>query len=124
VHVCYLFYLSKFIELLDSIFFILKKNFHQLSILHIVHHGIMPLSWWFGIRFVAGGFGTFHACLNSFIHFLMYLYYGLAALGPTYQKYLIWKKSMTSMQMVRCKCSFYVRLIFSFVVSRFNLCSS
>ena len=100
VRVCYLFFFSKFIELLDTLFFILKKNFRQITILHVLHHGIMPISWWFGIRFVAGGFGTFHALLNSFIHFLMYLYYGLAALGPAYQKYLFWKKSMTWMQMV------------------------
>ncbi|CAF0733879.1 unnamed protein product [Adineta steineri] len=101
VRVCYLFYLSKFIELLDTVFFIMKKNFRQVSILHVIHHGIMPISWWFGIRFVAGGFGTFHSCINSFIHFLMYLYYGLAALGPSYQKYLFWKKSMTWMQMIQ-----------------------
>lgn len=101
VRVCYFFFLSKFIELLDTVFFILKKNFRQISVLHVLHHGIMPISWWFGIRFVPGGFGTFHSCLNSFIHFLMYLYYGLAALGPAYQKYLFWKKWMTSMQMVR-----------------------
>ncbi|CAF0714199.1 unnamed protein product [Adineta steineri] len=101
VRVCYLFYLSKFIELLDTVFFIMKKNFRQVSVLHVIHHGIMPISWWFGIRFVAGGFGTFHSCINSFIHFLMYLYYGLAALGPSYQKYLFWKKSMTWMQMIQ-----------------------
>jgi len=99
--VCHLFFLSKFIELLDTIFFIMKKNFRQVSVLHVLHHGIMPISWWFGVRFVAGGFGTFHSLLNSFIHFLMYLYYGLAALGPKYQKYLFWKKSMTWMQMIQ-----------------------
>ena len=61
--------------------------------------GIMPVSWWFGVKFVPGGFGTFHALLNSFIHFLMYTYYGLAALGEKYQKFLWWKKYMTTMQM-------------------------
>ncbi|CAF1521084.1 unnamed protein product [Adineta ricciae] len=101
VRVCHLFFLSKFIELLDTVFFIMKKNFRQVSILHVIHHGIMPISWWFGVRFVAGGFGTFHSCINSFIHFLMYLYYALAALGPEYQKYLFWKKSMTWMQMIQ-----------------------
>lgn len=30
----------------------------------------------------------------------MYTYYGMAALGPKYQKYLWWKKYMTSMQIV------------------------
>ncbi len=103
VRVCHLFFLSKFIELLDTIFFIMKKNFRQVSILHVLHHGIMPISWWFGVRFVPGGFGTFHSCINSLIHFLMYLYYGLAALGPEYQKYLVWKKYMTWMQMVCIK---------------------
>ena len=48
----------------------------------------------------AGGFSTFHAWLNSFIHFVMYIYYALSALGPRYQKYLWWKKYMTSMQIV------------------------
>ena len=47
-----------------------------------------------------GGFGTFHAWLNSFIHFVMYIYYALSALGPRYQKYLWWKKYMTSLQIV------------------------
>ncbi|CAF3166759.1 unnamed protein product [Rotaria socialis] len=101
VRVCYLFFLSKFIELFDTIFFIMKKNFHQVSVLHVLHHGIMPISWWFGIRFVPGGFGTFHSCINSFIHFLMYLYYGLAALSPSFRQYLFLKKSMTWMQMIQ-----------------------
>ncbi|CAF1064931.1 unnamed protein product [Didymodactylos carnosus] len=99
--VCYLFYISKFIELMDTIFFIMRKNFHQVTVLHVLHHGIMPISWWFGVRFVPGGFGTFHALLNSLIHFIMYLYYGLASLGPRFQKYLWWKKYMTSMQMLQ-----------------------
>ena len=56
----------------------------------------------YDINFVLlpGGFVTFHAMLNSFIHVVMYTYYGLAALGPQYQKYLWWKKYMTTMQIV------------------------
>ena len=52
------------------------------------------------LRVVTGGFGTFHAFLNSWIHFMMYIYYGMAGLGPAFQKYLWWKKYMTSMQIV------------------------
>lgn len=40
--------------------------------------------------------------LNSFIHVVMYTYYGLAGLGPHMQKYLWWKKYLTWMQLV-CK---------------------
>jgi elongation of very long chain fatty acids protein 7 len=61
----------------------------------------MPISWWFGAKFVPGGFGTFHSMLNSFIHFLMYSYYGIAALGEKYKRWIWWKKYMTSMQMVK-----------------------
>lgn len=100
-NVCWWFYFSKFIELFDTIFFVLRKKFNQCSFLHVFHHAIMPASWWFGVRFVAGGFGTFHSLLNSFIHLMMYTYYFLAALGPKYQKYLWWKKYMTKMQIIQ-----------------------
>ena len=49
----------------------------------------------------AGGLGTFHALLNSIVHVIMYTYYGLTALGPSFQKYLWWKKYLTSIQLVR-----------------------
>ncbi|XP_006823386.1 very long chain fatty acid elongase 7-like [Saccoglossus kowalevskii] len=101
VRVCWLFYFSKFFELFDTIFFVLRKKTKQISFLHVLHHAIMPVSWWYGVKFVAGGFGTFHSLLNSFIHFWMYTYYGMAAMGPSMQKYLWWKKYMTSMQITQ-----------------------
>ncbi|KAB1280626.1 Elongation of very long chain fatty acids protein 7 [Camelus dromedarius] len=47
------------------------------------------------------GLGTFHAFLNTAVHVVMYSYYGLCALGPAYQKYLWWKKYLTSLQLVQ-----------------------
>ncbi|CAD5120284.1 DgyrCDS8860 [Dimorphilus gyrociliatus] len=101
LRVCQLFHLSKYIELLDTVIFVLRKKFNQISFLHVFHHGVMPISWWFGVKFVAGGFGTFHGWLNSWIHFMMYIYYGIAGLGPAYQKYIWWKKYMTSLQLLQ-----------------------
>ncbi|XP_076440355.1 very long chain fatty acid elongase 7-like isoform X3 [Babylonia areolata] len=72
--VCWWFYFSKFIELLDTVFFIMRKKFSQVTFLHVFHHGIMPISWWFGVKLVPGGFGTFHSLLNSFIHLMMYTF--------------------------------------------------
>jgi len=43
----------------------------------------------------------FVGMVNSFIHTLMYVYYGLAAVGPSMQKYLWWKRYMTKLQLVR-----------------------
>ena len=45
---------------------------------------------------------------NSFIHVLMYTYYGLSALGPHIAKYLWWKKYLTILQLVS-KLSWYCR---------------
>lgn len=47
-----------------------------------------------------GGLGTFHALLNCVVHVIMYSYYALSAMGPAYQKYLWWKKYMTTIQLV------------------------
>lgn len=48
----------------------------------------------------SGGLGTFHALLNCCVHVIMYTYYALSAMGPAYQKYLWWKKYMTTIQLV------------------------
>lgn len=61
----------------------------------------------------SGGFGTFHAMLNCFIHVVMYTYYGMAALGPEYQKYIWWKKYLTKMQIVS-GISYTLKIIFIF----------
>ena len=42
-YLSYMYYLTKYIELLDTIFFILRKKFDNVSKLHVIHHGIMPL---------------------------------------------------------------------------------
>ncbi|KAL8203841.1 UNVERIFIED_CONTAM: Elongation of very long chain fatty acids protein 7 [Gekko kuhli] len=51
VRVCWLYYFSKFIELLDTVFFVLRKKNGQVTFLHVFHHSIMPWTWWFGVKF-------------------------------------------------------------------------
>ena len=55
------------------------------SLLHVVHHGILPLSCWPGIRWFVGGHASFFCMLNCFVHVVMYTYYSIAAMGPEYQ---------------------------------------
>ena len=54
-----------------------------------------------GPRFVGGGHSGFGPFLNSWVHCVMYLYYFLSACGPGVQKYLGWKRYLTTMQMVQ-----------------------
>ena len=39
VNTLHLGYITKMIELLDTVFFILRKKNNQVSYLHIIHHG-------------------------------------------------------------------------------------
>ena len=59
------------------------------------------MSVWPGARWVPGGHSTFFGLLNTFVHFFMYFYYMMAAMGPQYQKYIWWKRHMTNLQMIQ-----------------------
>ena len=43
----------------------------------------------------------FGATCNSFVHVIMYAYYGLSAIGPQMRPYLWWKRYITKLQLVR-----------------------
>lgn len=102
VRAAWLFYFSKYVELLDTMFFVLRKKHSQVTFLHIFHHSVMPWTWWWGITLTpVGGMGSFHALVNACVHVIMYSYYGLAAAGPRFQKYLWWKKYMTAIQLIQ-----------------------
>ncbi|XP_012267801.2 elongation of very long chain fatty acids protein 4-like [Athalia rosae] len=95
------YYFSKLLEFCDTFFFILRKKDNQLSFLHVYHHSTMFSLWWIGIKWVPSGSTFLPAMVNSFIHVLMYSYYGLAALGPSIAKYLWWKKYLTILQLIQ-----------------------
>lgn len=98
---CWWYYFSKFTEFFDTFFFVMRKKYDQVSTLHVIHHGIMPMSVWFGVKFTPGGHSTFFGLLNTFVHIIMYAYYMLAAIGPQMQPYLWWKKYLTVLQMIQ-----------------------
>lgn len=99
-YTAYFFMLSKYIELLDTIFFILRKKMSQVTLLHVWHHTFMCISYYWGIKFYPGGHGSFVGFINSGIHVLMYSYYGLAALGPN-RRLSILKPYLTILQQVQ-----------------------
>lgn len=101
IHVGYIFFVSKFVEFLDTIFFILRKKDSQVTFLHVIHHSIVPISVWIGLKFAPGGNNALFPILNAAVHTIMYLYYGLAAIGPHMQKYLWWKRYLTKIQMLQ-----------------------
>ena len=97
----WLYYLSKILELLDSVFFILRGKYNQLTFLHVYHHSSMIALAWSNVNFLPGGNSVVGTLLNCGIHIMMYSYYFLASLGPKIQKYLWWKKYLTTLQIVQ-----------------------
>ncbi|KAL1450894.1 hypothetical protein WDU94_003205 [Cyamophila willieti] len=97
----YLYYISKLIDLLDTIFFVLRKKQSQVTFLHVYHHSMMVFTTWVFLRYFKGEQATLVGLLNSTVHVVMYSYYFLAALGPGVQKYLWWKKYITKFQLLQ-----------------------
>nr|XP_031543965.1 elongation of very long chain fatty acids protein 2 isoform X3 [Vicugna pacos] len=94
------YYFSKLIEFLDTIFFVLRKKTSQITFLHVYHHASMFNIWWCVLNWIPCGQSFFGPTLNSFIHILMYSYYGLSVF-PSMHKYLWWKKYLTQAQLVQ-----------------------
>ncbi|CAL1537579.1 unnamed protein product [Lymnaea stagnalis] len=95
------YFMSKIIELLDTVFFILRKKGNQITFLHVYHHSTMAIICWYVAKYVPGGEKFYNGGFNSLIHVFMYTYYGLAAMGPEMQKYLWWKRYLTEFQLIQ-----------------------
>merc|ERR1712146_502999 len=89
-----IFYLSKYYELLDTIFLVLRKK--QLTVLHVYHHAVVVLICYYAVRdeIMMGWITVFQ---NAFVHSLMYAYYAGAIVG--YRPW--WAKYLTQVQMVQ-----------------------
>lgn len=40
----YTYYVSKFLDLFDTVFFVLRKKTRNVSGLHVFHHSVMPIA--------------------------------------------------------------------------------
>ncbi|VVC28056.1 ELO family, conserved site,ELO family [Cinara cedri] len=96
--VSWFYFISKIIDLLDTVFFVLRKKQSHVSFLHVYHHTKMVISCWIHMRFFKSEQAAYGAMLNSSVHIAMYGYYFLAALGPYMHKYLWWKVYVTRIQ--------------------------
>ncbi|KAI8980350.1 ELO family [Pilobolus umbonatus] len=87
----YIFYLSKFYEVIDTAIIIMKGR--RSSLLQTYHHSGAMITMWSGIRYQAQPIWIF-VVFNSLIHSIMYTYYAMTSIGlhPPGKKYL------TSMQ--------------------------
>lgn len=96
----WLHYNNKYLELLDTVFMVVRKKSEQLSFLHIYHHCLLIWAWWMVCYIIKNADcidSYFGASMNSGIHVIMYSYYLMAALGIKCP----WKRYITQAQMLQ-----------------------
>ncbi|XP_073820674.1 very long chain fatty acid elongase 7-like [Musca autumnalis] len=100
LHVTHTCYMSKIFDILDTIFYVMRKKNKQISFLHVYHHGMMI---WASFLYHMKFFGSVYTSIghvNSFVHFLMYTYYLLSAM-ETKIPLDIWKPRLTEIQIIQ-----------------------
>eukprot|EP01104_Vermistella_antarctica_P018735 TRINITY_DN7058_c0_g1_i1.p1 TRINITY_DN7058_c0_g1~~TRINITY_DN7058_c0_g1_i1.p1 ORF type:complete len:296 (+),score=45.58 TRINITY_DN7058_c0_g1_i1:58-945(+) len=103
----YLFYLSKYYELLDTIFLVMRKK--DLTFLHVWHHCIVIVVCWYAVKaeIIMGWITAFQ---NAFVHVFMYYYFAMSAIGVR----IWWRKYLTSLQILQFILDFLTSLPFLF----------
>lgn len=94
----FVYFVTKFIDLGDTVFFVLRKKRSQITLLHVFHHAVMPMGCWLGLKFVPVRAASLFPLINTFVHIVMYTYYFLSSYG---NQSLWWKKYLTIMQLVQ-----------------------
>lgn len=74
VRLSYLFLITKYLDLIETVFFVLRKKYSQISNLHVYHHSAVPILVHMFIKISpSGGPGGMFPFLNTFIHISKYL---------------------------------------------------
>ena len=98
-HAMFIYWMTKWYELLDTVFMILRHKRKQISFLHVFHHMSVPIIADYGYTQATWPAFTLIGSMNSFIHVIMYGYYGLTAFYPV-RNFPI-KKRITQLQMTQ-----------------------
>ncbi|KAL5564012.1 hypothetical protein UlMin_033759 [Ulmus minor] len=97
----YVFYLSKYLEFVDTLLIILSRSIRRLTFLHVFHHCMVVVMCYLSLEMAQSMFLTV-VISNSAVHVVMYCYYALCAIGIRPK----WKKVVTECQILQFKLSF------------------
>ena len=74
--VYFVYWVTKVIELADTVFMVLKHKFRQVSPLHVYHHATMLILSEMGYKKYSWASFAMPLTLNALVHVVLYLYYG------------------------------------------------
>ncbi|CAO1342149.1 unnamed protein product [Diamesa tonsa] len=116
VYTSYFYFLLKILDLLDTIFFVLRKKDNQITFLHIYHHAGIVAACYVHMKFMSGsGHPLLIAILNSFVHTIMYGYYFITSFKPELKQSIWWKKHITQVQLIQ-----FAILLVHFIIPIFS----
>lgn len=101
----YLFYLSKFVEYIDTVFLILRKK--QVIFLHWYHHMVTCTIVWTSWLYQVPADQWIGPLTNTFVHIFMYAYFALTEVGLSRK----WGKYITMVQLAQfylCVAAFVI----------------
>ncbi|KAL8444732.1 hypothetical protein Emag_005361 [Eimeria magna] len=97
--VTWIFYMLKYLDLLDTAFMMLRGNWRQVSFLHVYHHSSVIFISWVNASVGFDGEIYYVVALNSFVHVVMYSYYFMASLNIPLARMM--KMFVTQLQMAQ-----------------------
>ncbi|XP_046658742.1 elongation of very long chain fatty acids protein 4-like [Homalodisca vitripennis] len=95
------FLILKIVDLLDTVFMVMRKKNSHITFLHVYHHVAMVVFTWFTGKYIKSHQAVFPGFINILVHAIMYSYYFLATFGPSVRKYLWWKRHLTKLQLAQ-----------------------
>lgn len=98
---CWWIFMLKVLDLTETVTFVMRKKYNQISTLHVFHHmGTFAFSWVF-LKFAFQKFFLFIIVLNTMVHVVMYAYYCISTFPVcnTFSKAV--KPYLTAMQIVQ-----------------------
>ncbi|XP_072397469.1 very long chain fatty acid elongase F-like [Diabrotica undecimpunctata] len=95
------YYFLKLFDIVETMFFILRKSYRQASFLHLYHHSGISFAAFVNFRYNYGETTVMIGLLNVGTHVLMYIYYLLTAVDSTWRNNVTIKKGLTSIQIIQ-----------------------
>ncbi|KAH8288689.1 hypothetical protein KR054_007949, partial [Drosophila jambulina] len=94
--------INKYVDLVETVIFVLRKKGRQVSFLHLFHHISMVIYVYLYATLIgAGGPSSPMMLMNVIVHTIMYTYYFLSSISPAVQASLWWKKYITIAQLIQ-----------------------
>ncbi|XP_068156441.1 very long chain fatty acid elongase F [Drosophila tropicalis] len=100
LYASYGYYMLKYLDMLDTVFIVLRKKNSQISFLHVYHHAGMVFGVSIFMNFLGGSHCTMLGVINLLVHSVMYAYYFASSQGAA-KNILWWKQRITQMQLIQ-----------------------